>query len=40
MGLRDYMNAARGRAPDGGSDGKARTKGGETLDLELYKFDT
>lgn len=30
----------RGERPTFSGDGKARTKSGEILDLELYKFDT
>jgi hypothetical protein len=40
MGLKDYFNAVRGAEPPAGGDGKARTKTGEVIDLELYKFDS
>ena len=40
MAMKDYLNAARGAKPGPAGDGKARTRSGETLDLELYKFDT
>jgi glutaredoxin len=40
MSMKDYVNAARSKKPAAGGDGKATTRGGEVLDLELYKFDS
>ena len=40
MSLSDYARALRGASPGFGGDGRCRTAAGETLDLELYKFDT
>lgn len=40
MSALDYIDALRQRPPEGGGDGRCRTKTGESLDLELYKFDS
>ncbi len=40
MHWRDYVDAARGRKPRGGSDGSCITRAGQAVDLELFKFDT
>lgn len=40
MSVRDYLRAIRRSSPPVEGAGKARTKGGEVLDLELYKFDS
>jgi len=39
MGLLDVFNAVRRAAPPPAGDGRATTKAGEVLDLELFKRD-
>jgi glutaredoxin len=36
----DFVDAVRRRPPGEGGDGKCRTRSGEPVDLELYKFDS
>jgi hypothetical protein len=40
VALWDLWDAARGERPGGGGPGDCLTPSGETLDLELFKFDT
>jgi hypothetical protein len=40
MSIRDYFDAFRGKGAPAGGSGKATTRTGEVLDLELFKFDT
>jgi hypothetical protein len=40
VNVRDLFDALRRKRAGGGGDGRCRTKSGETLDLELFKFDT
>jgi glutaredoxin len=45
MSIKDIWNAARrakppGEGGGGAPDGKAKTRSGQELDLELYKFDS
>jgi glutaredoxin len=37
---RDFIDAVRRRPSGAGGDGTCRTRAGESLDLELYKFDS
>jgi glutaredoxin len=40
MRLRDLFDAVRRAAPPAGGDGRARTRAGESIDLELFKKDS
>ncbi len=40
MNLVDLWDGLRRRKPVGGGDGGCRTRSGELVDLELYKFDS
>jgi len=40
MRPKDFYDALLGHAPAGGGDGTCRSRTGEVLDLELYKFDS
>jgi len=39
MNPRDFWDAIRRRGARGGGDGSCRTRVGQVVDLELYKFD-
>ncbi len=40
MGIRDLFDALRHASPPPAGDGKARTRAGAEVDLELFKMDT